>query len=240
VRLLASAALVFAAGGRSIALARERPAEPERVRTAAVAYVLVYAVGLSIWAFDLVLRLSEGPVFTVIPAYYFMGAFLSGLAWVALVAAIRDVSGPGLRHDLGKLLFAFIIVWSYLLWALYLPTWYGDVPEEVAVLLRRWSGPWRPLTAAVLIAVFAWPFWLLFSERFKRRRGTLAAGAAAILLGLWGERLLLVLPSIHLAGGAAAALVGACVALGVAGIFLLAVGAGLGRAARLRDVPPAR
>lgn len=226
--LLAAAAAVFAAGARSIAVARAPGADPRRVRAAAVAYVMVYAVGLSIWAFDLVIQLSEGPSFTVVPAYYFLGAFLSGLAWVALVAAARDLSGPDLRHDLGKLLFAFIIVWSYLLWALYLPTWYGDVPEEVAVLLRRWSGPWRPVTVAVLVAVFAWPFWLLFSERLKRRRGTLATGAAAILLGLWGERILLVVPSLHLPAGAAPLLVGAGVTLGVAGTFLLAVGAGLG------------
>ncbi len=230
-RLIVSAAVVFAAGARSISLARAHPADPTRVRTGAVAYVLVYVVGLSVWAFDLVIRLSEGPTFTVVPPYYFMGAFLSGLAWVALVAAVRDVSGPDLRHDIGKLLFAFIIVWSYLLWALYLPTWYGDIPEEVAVLLRRWSGPWRPLTAAVLIAVFAWPFWLLFTERFKRRRGTLAVGAATILLGMWGERHLLVLPSLHLGHGIAPALVCVGVALGVAGAFLLAVGAGLGRTA---------
>jgi hypothetical protein len=193
-----------------------------------------------VWAHDLVLRLSAGPPFTVIPAYYFLGAFVSGLAWVALVAALRDVSGPDLRHDLGKLLFAFIVVWSYLLWALFLPTWYGNVPEEAIVLLRRWDGPWRPVTVAVLVAVFAWPFWLLFSENLKRRRATLAVGAATILLGLWGERFLLVVPSLHLQGGAGSILLGALVALGVAGGFLLALGAGMGAGPAPAARTPAR
>ena len=139
---------------------------------------------------------------------------------------------PDLRHDIGKLLFGFIVVWSYLLWALFLPTWYGNVPEEVAVLLRRWTGPWKPVTGAVLVAVFAWPFWLLFSERLKRRRATLAVGAATILLGLWAERFLLVVPSLHLPGGALAIALGGAVALGVAGAFLLATGARLGGDAR--------
>jgi hypothetical protein len=228
VRLLLSAAIVFALGGRFVAVARRPDADPSRVRSAAIVYVLAYVVGLSIWAHDLVLALSAGATFTVVPAYYFMGAFLSGLAWVALVAALRDVSGPDLRHDVGKLLFGFIVVWSYLLWALYLPTWYGNVPEEAAVLLRRWSGPWRPVTAAVLVAVFAWPFWLLFSEQLKRRRETLAIGAATILLGLWGERFLLVVPSLGIAGGAQAIVLAGAVALGVAGTFLLALGARLG------------
>jgi hypothetical protein len=120
------------------------------------------------------------------------------------------------------------VVWSYLLWALFLPTWYGNVPEEAAVLLRRWSGPWRPITGAVLVAVFAWPFWLLFSERLKRRRATLAVGAGTILLGLWAERFLLVVPSLALPGGALALVLGGAVALGVAGAFVLATAGRLG------------
>lgn len=231
VRQLGAAAVVFALGARFVRMARAPDAILERVRAAGVLYVVGYAVGLSLWVFDLVMELSEGPSYTVLPPYYFLGAFLSGLSWVALVAAVRGVSGPDLRHDLGKLLFAFIVVWSYLLWALFLPTWYGNVPEESAPLLLRWRGAFRPASIAVLIAVFAWPFWLLFSERLKRRRGTLALGAAAILLGLWGERFLLVVPSLALRGGAGSLLVGAGVAVGVAGIFLLTVGSALGPAA---------
>jgi hypothetical protein len=240
IRLLVASAVVFVLGARFVATARRPGAGPGAVRRDALVYLLAYAVCLSVWAHDLVLRLSAGPPFTVVPAYYFLGAFLSGLAWVSLLAALRDVSGPDLRHDLGKLLFGFIVVWSYLLWALFLPTWYGNVPEEVAVLLRRWSGPWRPLTAVVLVAVFAWPFWLLFSETLKRRRATLAIGAATILLGLWGERVLLVVPSLKLAGGAASIALGVGVALGVAGAFLLAVGARLGTGAPAGATPPAR
>jgi hypothetical protein len=228
LRLVVAASLVLVVGARFVAAARAPGADEERVRGAAVVYILAYVVGLSVWAHDLVMALSEGPQFTVVPAYYFMGAFLSGLAWVALVAALRDVSGPDLRHDLGKLLFGFIVVWSYLLWALFLPTWYGNVPEEAAVLLRRWSGPWRSVTGVVLVAVFAWPFWLLFSERLKRRRATLAVGAATILLGLWGERFLLVVPSLELPGGALGLVLGAAVALGVAATFVLSMGARLG------------
>ncbi|BDG05535.1 hypothetical protein [Anaeromyxobacter oryzae] len=235
LRQLLSSALVFGLGARAVAVARRAGPgvrDPERVRVASLVYVLGYVVGLSLWSFDLVMSLSDAPPYTVLPAYYFLGAFLSGLAWVAVVAAVQDRGGPDLRHDLGKLLFAFIVVWSYLLWALFLPTWYGNVPEESAALLRRWTGPFRPVSAAVLVAVFAWPFWLLFSERLKRRRATLAAGAGAILVGLWAERFLLVVPSLPAsAGGAAAVLVGGGVAIGVAGLFLLATSGGMARGA---------
>lgn len=227
LRQIVLSAALFAAGRRFVARARAPAADEVGVRSAGVVYLLCYAVVLSFWAFDLVMELSDAPPSTVIPAYYFLGAFLSGLAWVALVAAVRGTSGPDLRHDVGKLLFAFIVVWSYLLWALFLPTWYANIPEESAQLLRRWHGPYKPVAAFVLVAVFAWPFWLLFSERLKRRRATLAIGAGTILAGLLAERFLLVLPSLEAAGGAASWLVGAGVALGVAGLFLLSVGSRL-------------
>ena len=227
LRQVALTTALFVAGRTFVARARVPGAEQARGRAAAVVYLLCFAVVLSFWAADWVMGLSATPPATVIPAYYFLGAFLSGLAWVALVAAVRGTSGPDLRHDLGKLLFAFIVVWSYLLWALFLPTWYANVPEESELLIRRWHGGYRPVTTFVLVAVFAWPFWLLFSERFKRRRATLAVGAAAILLGLLAERFLLVLPSLQVAGGAASWLVGAGVAAGVAGLFLLSVGSRL-------------
>ena len=225
-RLLVPSAILFTLGWRLVARAH-RSGDEGDTRSAAVVYLLVYVVSLSLWTFDLVMKPWGPPPATVLPAYFFLGAFLSGLAWVGLVAAVRGTSGPDLRHDIGKLLFGFIVVWSYLLWSLFLPTWYGNIPEEAAPLLRRWHGPYRPLTMLVLVAVFAWPFWLLFSERMKRRRTTLAVGAGAVLLGLWAERFLLVLPSLQLPAGAGSLLVGAGVTLGVAGLFLLSVGARL-------------
>jgi len=50
------------------------------MRSAAVVYAFAYAIALSFWAYDLVMGLAKGPPATVIPAYYFMGAFLSGFA----------------------------------------------------------------------------------------------------------------------------------------------------------------
>ena len=225
LRLLGATAVLFATGWRFTARARRSEAG---AAGSAVAYLILYATTLSLWAFDLVMGLEHAPPSTVIPAYYFLGAFFSGVAWVGLVASARGVAGPDLRHDLGKLIFALILVWSYLLWAAFLPTWYGNVPEEAAPMLARWRSPYRVLTVGVLVAVFAWPFWLLFPEALKRRRATLAMGSGVILLGMLGERFLLVLPALDLPAGWASQAVGAGVTLGVLGVFLLGVGSRLG------------
>jgi Ni/Fe-hydrogenase subunit HybB-like protein len=224
-QLLPTLAL-FLIGRRHVRAAGARGRAGE-ARATAVAYLVVYAVALSLWAYDWVLSLSESPPATALPALYMVGAFLSGLAFVALAAAIRNAGGPDTRHDLGKLVFAFAVVWSYLVWALYLAAWYGNLPAEAGPLLARWRGPYRLATLAVLAAVLIWPFGLLFPETLKRRRDTLAAGAAAVLAGLWLERFLLVLPSLRIPLTPAAAAVGAGVALGVASAFARFVVLGL-------------
>jgi hypothetical protein len=219
VRELVPTAVLVAAG--ATLLATGRPGRTRGAGAAAVAYLVAYVVALSLWAYDWVLSLSSAPPPTVLPALYFVGAFLSGLAWIALVAALRGVGGAGLRHDLGKLLFGLVALWAYLLWALYLAAWYGGVPAEVAPLLARWTGPYRPVAVCVLAGVFVWPFSLLLAERTKQRRRTLLAGAGTILVGLLAERFLLVLPALSLRGDAVALAAGAGTALGVAGLFAL-------------------
>jgi hypothetical protein len=220
--LLPTAALV-ASGAWLVASGRPGRAAGAATR-AAVVYLVVYAVALSFWAYDWVLGLSPAPPPTVLPAFYFMGAFLSGLAWIVAVAAARGVGEVRLRHDLGKLLFGFVTVWAYLLWALYLTAWYGGVPAEVAPLLARWTGTYRLLAVCVFAAVFLGPFFLFLSEGTKRRRGTLLAGAGAILVGMLAERFLLVLPSLEIGGDAIALAASAGTTLGVAGLFALGVG----------------
>jgi Ni/Fe-hydrogenase subunit HybB-like protein len=230
LRQLAPSAALAWLGQRLVRGARAPEAADRRRQLEAAGYLLVYVVALSLWAYDWVLALTEGSPAAVVPAFYLVGAFLSGLAWIALVAAARGVAGPELRHDLGKLLFGFAALWAYLLWALYLATWYGNLPDEVEFLLRRWQGGYRLAAAAVLAAVFVGPFLLLLAERTKRRRWTLALGASTVLAGLLAERFLLVLPSLELAPTAGAALLVGAVALGVAGLFVLSLRRGAVRA----------
>ncbi len=159
------------------------------------------------------------------------------MAGVALVAALRGLCGPDVCHDLGKLLFAFSVFWGYLLWSLVLPTWYGNVPGEAAVLLDRWSGASRPVAGVALAGVLAVPFGLLLAERWKRRRAPLAAAAASILLGLWAERFLLVRPPLELPPDPWSLLIGGAVTAGMAGLFLLSVGGGLADGPRPLEPP---
>ena len=114
-------------------------------------------------------------------------------------------STPSHFHDLGKLVFAFCLLWTYLGWSHYLPIWYGNLPEETGFLLVRARSPWAPLAGTVLAACFVIPFVVLLSREVKRRAGSLFAICAVVVVGMWLERYLLVVPSVWSAAGGARA-----------------------------------
>lgn len=187
-----------------------------------VAYLLAYVAVLSVWDVDFVIHLSSWAPSTVLPAMYFMGCFLTALAW-SILATPKERFSPDERHDAGKLLFALVVFWSYLLWSAYLPTWYGNVPEETGQLMARWTPGFRPWTLFLLIGGILIPFVLLVSETAKRNRVTLSIGALLVLAALGADRFLLVFPSLSLAPTHRAMLLGAGIAAGVAGLFTLSL-----------------
>jgi hypothetical protein len=224
VRDLLASALLFACGRRY--LRQARAGDGSKSTPAAVVYLLLYAAVLSLWAIDLVMNLHEWAPSTVIPPYYFMGAFLAAIALVALAESVgrEDASTAATRPDLGKLLFAMVIMWGYLLWSAYLPVWYGNMPDETGQLLARWEGGWKVVTLGMLATVLVFPFFFLLPERTKRGRRTLAAAALSVLTGLFGEHFLLVLPSLAVHLDTPSVLLAACVTVGVAGLVVLTAG----------------
>lgn len=224
LRDLLASALLFASGRRY--LRHARAGDGSNSTPAAVVYLLLYAAVLSLWAVDLVMSLHDWAPSTVIPPYYFMGAFLAAIALVALAESVgpEDASTATTRQDLGKLLFAMVIMWGYLLWSAYLPVWYGNMPDETGQLLARWEGGWKFVTLGMLATVLVFPFFFLLPERTKRGRKTLAAAALSVLTGLFGEHFLLVLPSLPVHLDTPSILLGACVTIGVIGLFVLTAG----------------
>ncbi len=216
---------------------RERRRNGDHASVAAVIYLLVYVVALSLWAVDLVMSLTDAAPSGIVPVQTFMAAFLSAIAWTTLVAARRYVD-PEIRLDLGRLLYGFSAFWAYLVWCSFLPVWYANLPEEVGEILARVDGGWAVLSWGVIAATFMVPFVALLPEAAKRNRIAVGLGATSVLAGLYGERFLLVVRPAHPGGGWVALLFGVLVAAGVLGAFALVVNARI--AALNRRAAPAR
>jgi hypothetical protein len=85
-------------------------------------------------------------------------------------------------HDLGKLLFGFLVFWAYTSFAQFMLIWYAAIPEETTFFHNRWDvGPWMYVSLGIVILHFVVPFFILLSRNVKRRLGALAFGAAWLI-----------------------------------------------------------
>lgn len=170
----------------------------------APALLVLYAFVHSLLAYDLVMSLSPGWHSSLFGGYFFMGNLYAGVAAVTvltvLVRRFRGLEGsirPERLHDLGKILFGLCLFWTYLFFSQYMVIWYGNIPDETGFLIRRVrEAPWSPLAVVVLVACVLLPFVTLLGREAKRRDLGLLLASVPIVLGMWLERYLLVVPSL--------------------------------------------
>jgi hypothetical protein len=188
---------------------------PTAIRRIAPALALTYAAVMSLIAFDLIMSLAPQWKSTLFGAFFFVGAFWSGIVAMSLTAVVlRGRLGAGnlftrdtIMHDLGKFTFAFSVFWAYTLFAQYIVIWYGDIPAETFFLVVRGAliggpagytlyTPWMIPTWAVPLLVWVIPFTVLMGVKPKKTPAILGAVASLGLIGMWLERYVLVVPSI--------------------------------------------
>lgn len=184
-----------------------------------IAYLFAFVVTMSCWAFDFAGRVGEAQPPTVLPVFFFVGSILAGLALAGIAATRAGSLDERARRDVGSLLFALGTFWAYLLWSIFLPAWYGNLMEENAPLLLRWSAPWRPASIAVLLGTGLLPFLLLLPEESKRSRTMMPLCAGLIAGGLLVEQFVIVLPDIAPSPARAALPLALLITTGMAGAF---------------------
>jgi len=114
--------------------------------------------------------------FSTIYGFIFVAAWsLSALAFVIAVMAnlsadepMRRIVAPLHFQDLGKLLLALVMLWSYFAFSQFLIIWSGNLPEETIWYMHRIHGAWGLLIVAIGILHFAAPFLFLLSRNVKR------------------------------------------------------------------------
>ena len=77
-------------------------------------------------------------------------------------------------HDLGKFLFAFLMLWAYLSFSQFLIIWSANIPEEIPHYLNRWENSWKYLSIFIIVGHFMVPYALLLSRDLKSNYGQAA------------------------------------------------------------------
>lgn len=127
---------------------------------------------------------------STIYGFVFVAAWaLSALAFtIAVMAALAkqepmsEVVAQLHFHDLGKLLLALVMLWTYFAFSQFLIIWSGNLPEEIHWYLPRTHGGWGAIALVVVVLHFAFPFLFLLSRSFKRNANKLVIVAVLILV----------------------------------------------------------
>lgn len=156
---------------------------------------LVYALVFSLLGFDLVMGLDEHWFSSLAGGYFFISGLYIAMACWAVTMVLRGAARNKL-HDLGKLMVAFSLLTTYMMYAQLLPLWYENIQHEVGYLHARMTGQWHTLSLVLLGTVYLGPLVLLLPRAAKRKPAYLLAVASAVLAGMWVERWWLVTPTL--------------------------------------------
>ena len=164
--------------------------------------LVLYALTVTWTSVDWVMSLEPHWYSTMYGVIFMVSQALAALALATLAVVrlspwepLRSFLGPRIRHDLGKMLFAFVMIWAYVNFSQYLIVWSGNIPEEIHWYLARFRGGWGAIGLAILVFHFVLPFMLLLSREANRNPRLLAGAAALLVFMRFVDTAWLVLPA---------------------------------------------
>jgi hypothetical protein len=210
----------------------------DRERRFSSAMLPVVGIVLTFAAFDWAMSLQPGWWSTAFGLYIITGTMLAGLAMTVALAWRGVATGsmpltPSHFHAMGRLLHAFVILWTYVAYFQAMLIVIANRPDEATFYVVRTRDGWRIVTAVLIALSFALPFPLLVPRRLKHRPAYVGAIATMLLVAHYLDAWWLVIPRIDDAipswtdlaalGGIGGLVVAAC-AWRMRGVPLLPVG----------------
>src|SRR5208337_2504170 len=116
---------------------------------------------------------------------------LRGTGWLRRTITIEHL------HDLGKLLFGFVVFWTYIAFCQYFLIWCANLPEETRWYITRRSGTWNTLSWALCFGHCVVPFYLLLFRSIRRDPFWLGLLAAWVLVFHYLDLYWIVMPTLY-------------------------------------------
>lgn len=164
--------------------------DSQRLRKWSAVGLIAYALTTTFAAIDWVMSLDPHWRSTAYGLIFMVAQGLLALAFSVFFFALtrsgsarfpKEKSAPPLK-DLGNLVLAFVIFWSYLSFFQYFIIWNGNLPEEVTWVIQRTRNGWEGIVLALALFQLALPFALLLFRPVKQNLRVLG-GICAIIVG---------------------------------------------------------
>jgi hypothetical protein len=175
-----------------------------RLRAVSAPGIALYFVTMTGAAFDWAMSLEPRWFSTIYGVEFVVGQVLTALCFGTICAARLSRREPfsrwldaGRFHDLGNLVFAFVMLWAYVSFSQFLIIWSGNLPEETPWYHHRLGHGWQAIALALVVFHFALPFAVLLVRRNKRSAAILARIATFLLALRMVDLYWLIAPAFH-------------------------------------------
>jgi hypothetical protein len=139
--------------------------------------ILVYVILLTVLIIDWVMALDItwyssvwGFKFMVGQGYAVLALGVLSVILLSKYEPIKTILRTTEQHDLGKFLFAFVMLNIYLTFGEFLIMWSGNIPDEIPWYLDRIRGGWWTICTLDFACHWLIPFCLLLSRDLKRNK----------------------------------------------------------------------
>jgi molybdopterin-containing oxidoreductase family membrane subunit len=175
----------------------------ERAMKLMACIILAVAVSVhTVVAWDFSMAIAPMWHSTIFGPYFVVGAIFSGIAALiivmALIRRLLHLDQYLTYHhfnNLAKLLLLMCLLWFYFTMAENLTVWYGNEPKEMTVFATRIWGRYAPYFWTMIFLNFVIPFVLLGIRRLRTITNAVIA-SVCVLIGMWLERFIIVVPTL--------------------------------------------
>ena len=164
-------------------------------------FIVFFAVSSSMASWDWIMSIDTHWFSTLFGWYIFSEWSAIGFTTILLFCLFLKKQGylqdlnDSIIHDLGKWVFAFSVVWTYMWFSQFMLIWYANIPEEVTYFMERIElSNYRFLFWFSAAINFVVPTIVLMSRDAKRNTNFLIVASVVILIGHWINSYLLFAP----------------------------------------------
>jgi len=136
---------------------------------------LVYVLTVTLASVDWVMALDPAWFSSIFGVMLAAGHMLSILTfgivfliWLSRWEPVKTAFTIERQHDIAKLLFAFVVFWTYIELSQFLIYWAANLPEEITWYMNRQARGYNGLSWFLFMAQFTIPFLVLLSRGTKR------------------------------------------------------------------------